>query len=223
MSLQYEQAVLGILLAQEKLTKPRVVEAMLKLNKSHFKLEEHQKAFEYLQQAYYNDKPIYLTDFGTSVEYFYGLVKDRYVTTNLMAYVDDLINQRDLEEIKAKVTDLNTQISESESIEEAFELCTSIPYMVLKKTSQGLSIDSVPEAIKILDEAFNNPKALMRYPTGDLPFDEIFRGGVLKPSLNVIAGQSGTGKTTYAAKLLSQLSINNNYKCAFFSLEMDTY
>jgi replicative DNA helicase len=57
-------------------------------------------------------------------------------------------------------------------------------------------------------------------PTSDVLLDEILGGGILKPSIIVLGGQSGTGKTTFAAKLLNHLSVEPKYKSAFFSLEM---
>ncbi len=54
----------------------------------------------------------------------------------------------------------------------------------------------------------------------DSLLNHLLKGGFRKPGINILAGQSGTGKTTIGARILHRVAMKSFYNSAFFSLEM---
>ena len=55
-------------------------------------------------------------------------------------------------------------------------------------------------------------KILERVPSGIQGYDEMIKGGYFKNTVNIISGESGTGKTVFGTQFLYEGAIYGNWK-----------
>lgn len=216
-----EQKILGCFLSHDKLESPLVTEALLITDESFFESADHKQIFKYLRHVYFNSKPVDTLDIkGVDFGYVSSLQNNPCANENLIAYCKQLKNQYDLKEIKNLISIANDNLSTCVDHSESKSIVDVLSHQIIKKSHSGMNLADGVQVSKSIYDRLDKTKSLERMPTGDAELDKILGGGILKPSIIVLGGQSGTGKTTFAAKILNHLSIEQKYKSAFFSLEM---
>lgn len=197
------------LLLLHKLSKKQL-ELIFKADRSFFSVNVR-KLLDLCEEKYNNDLPITFTDneikdVGTLA--LLGSVMDINASDDMLV---EYLNLVVLEWTRNEFSDLRTVPTTEQAMEKIKEIQKSIEGTVSSTKYYNISDD-----IMSMFEYYDNDTRIMK--SGIKSFDSWF---LLEPSdLFLIAGQSGTGKTSYATNVVDGL-INNGNRGIFFSLEMN--
>lgn len=220
-----EMQILGCLIGLDDLQDDRVTIEMLKVEEDYFSDDTHKRIFRCLKSIHCARNPVDLqliedTVPGTGGRYLFDLQDGGTALPNLYYATDKLIKEYEARKFSSLIDQANVEISPEMPADDILKVVEGLSMSLEDKVSQSANIAYSADVFKELAEYAENTEEEERIPTGDRVFDDLIGGGILKGSINVIAGLSSTGKTTFATKIISHLSLEQTHQTAFFSLEM---
>lgn len=232
-NLEAEQAVLGCVL----LDNDAQGDIMGILKENDFYSESHKNIFSAMQKIYQKSVPI---DFVTltdeleiekrleqvgGIDYITFLTNVVPSSANFMHYCD-IVKANSIRRILIKsgqmiIEDAYKSEDKDKSVQFAektiFDISQKEELSTLEHVGKpGGALNAV---LKKFDEIAQNHGQIRGIPTGLKDFDEI-TNGLHSGDLIILAARPGVGKTTFAMNLVVNASIEQNKKCAVFSLEM---
>ena len=202
-----------------------LLKAMTMLEDKHFLNDTANMLFYYIRKCVAEDQPIDAmvaeTAVGIPCEAIFSIMTDygnysfkpvEQATEVLKAYKRNL-KRKYLDDLIKNMGDRTPEHEQDLAID--------------KFITQLSQIDTSPKQIKtspeLVEQYLQNEelgKKLKRLATGDDVFDSVYKGGMIIPSINVIGGISGTGKTNFACSLFTNICLKQKLNAVFYTYEM---
>lgn len=206
---------------------------MASLDPKDFYSETHKIIFDAMKQLYLSNSPI---DFVTVVDMLER--KDELETVGGINYLTSLSNavpssayhnhytqivKRDsvLRQLIETCSAITSKAYEADSTDLLGEAEKALYEIGEKGTTSGLENmgSAFNDAMSIFEEINKDGNSKWGVRTGFIALDKKI-GGLQKTDLIILAARPGIGKTSLAMNIVSNAAIEDNAKCAIFSLEM---
>ena len=229
-NVEAEQSVLGALLIDTEAP----LKVVYKLKEEDFYARNHQMIFACMLELYRSNKPIdfvtltdqlekegKLEDVG-GIEYITALTNTLPSAVNLNHYVE--IIKRD--SLFRKLILCGQKISEkgytATDKEELLKFAEKQVFDISEQEDIS-NLEHIDGAVKAVIDKFDtiakDPTCLRGLPTGFVDLDAV-TNGLQKSDLILIAGRPGSGKTSFAMNIATNVAVNGKKNVAIFSLEM---
>ncbi len=230
-ALEAEMSVLGAML----LEKEAIGRATEVLDASCFYRDSHRKIFEAILSLYdRNESPdlITLTEElrkrgqleGVGGAAYISSLLDSVPTAANVEYHANIVLEkgvlRKLIEVATELVQRGYEASDSSGqlIDRAEELIFGINDPRMKRGFVSLK-SLLPRAVDVIQEVFDNKRAVTGIPTGFLDMDKM-TAGFQKADLIIVAGRPSMGKTSLAMNIAEFAAVKERLPVGIFSLEM---